>query len=252
MKCQIANLEKKDLSDLLTLSHRSLYCKTFDDLKSLVSDIGQLFPFENAVCARGNLLELIKPNGHPLDIHVCDVSYPEGYLDLYFEKQFYYTDTAFLEFITSLLPVNWLSVDEKCGYNYPASVMALAFNMHDGWTHGKMDIETMDCTAFFFGGIKAEHNERCSLVLEYIIPFYAAAYERVLKVPKRPASALTVREIEVLNWVKEGKSSWEISQILHFSKRTVEFHIGNIKRKLGAVSRAQAVAMGLECGIIHF
>ena len=67
-----------------------------------------------------------------------------------------------------------------------------------------------------------------------------------------PVSDLTLREIEVLNWIKEGKSSWEISMILNCSKRSVDFHVNNLKKKLNAVNRPQAVAIGLYQGIIRF
>jgi DNA-binding CsgD family transcriptional regulator len=62
---------------------------------------------------------------------------------------------------------------------------------------------------------------------------------------------LSKREIEVLTWSKEGKSSWEISAILNISERTVNFHINNIMQKLNAVSRTQAVAVAIERGLIN-
>ena len=68
----------------------------------------------------------------------------------------------------------------------------------------------------------------------------------------KPLYHFTEREIEVLNWIKEGKSSWEISMILKCSKRVVDFHVANIKRKLNVASRAQAVAICLQHGIIGF
>ena len=61
---------------------------------------------------------------------------------------------------------------------------------------------------------------------------------------------MCIEEKEVLNWVKEGKTAGEISQILSISERTVKFHIQNILRKVDAVSRAQAVAICLENGFI--
>jgi DNA-binding CsgD family transcriptional regulator len=41
---------------------------------------------------------------------------------------------------------------------------------------------------------------------------------------KSPYS-LTSREIAVLEWVARGKSAWEIGEILHITKRTVDAHI---------------------------
>lgn len=53
---------------------------------------------------------------------------------------------------------------------------------------------------------------------------------------------LTRRERDALALVAEGKTDWEISVILGVSEATARFHVDNARRKLGAVSRAQAVA----------
>lgn len=62
---------------------------------------------------------------------------------------------------------------------------------------------------------------------------------------------LSPREKEVLNWLKKGKTSWDISVILCISERTVNFHIKNIMQKLDAVSRIHAVAKAIERGLIN-
>lgn len=69
--------------------------------------------------------------------------------------------------------------------------------------------------------------------------------ERILSLtaPEPEAEVqLTARERDCLAWVAEGKSDWEISVILGLSESTVRFHVGNARRKLGAVNRAQAAA----------
>lgn len=62
---------------------------------------------------------------------------------------------------------------------------------------------------------------------------------------------LTKREIECLTWATEGKSSWEISQILGCSERTAIFHLTNAANKLGATNRYQAISKALLAGIIQ-
>jgi DNA-binding NarL/FixJ family response regulator len=62
---------------------------------------------------------------------------------------------------------------------------------------------------------------------------------------------LSLREKEVLNWLKRGKSSWDIANILHISERTVNYHVTNVMQKLNAVSRTQAVAVALEHKLIN-
>lgn len=56
---------------------------------------------------------------------------------------------------------------------------------------------------------------------------------------KRPN--LSAREIDVLRWIKDGKSYAEIGQIMTISSKTVEFHSANALRKLGVTNRISAI-----------
>ncbi len=56
---------------------------------------------------------------------------------------------------------------------------------------------------------------------------------------------LSKREIEVLSWIKEGKTSWEIARILLISERTVNFHVRNVIKKLDAKNRTHALAIAV-------
>jgi DNA-binding response OmpR family regulator len=52
---------------------------------------------------------------------------------------------------------------------------------------------------------------------------------------------LREREVETLTWAARGKTFAEIGEILSLSKRTVEFHLDNARRKLGVATRTQAL-----------
>lgn len=72
-------------------------------------------------------------------------------------------------------------------------------------------------------------------------------------VPKlAPASSVTLtrREREVLGWTSEGKTAYEIGELLNISERTVTFHINNILAKLGATNKVQAVVKAIGLGLI--
>lgn len=56
-----------------------------------------------------------------------------------------------------------------------------------------------------------------------------------------PLAELTVREREVFDWLRAGKSDAEISVILGCSVRTVEKHVSNLYQKLGVKSRVEAI-----------
>jgi DNA-binding CsgD family transcriptional regulator len=61
---------------------------------------------------------------------------------------------------------------------------------------------------------------------------------------------LTAREIEVLRWIADGKSDWQVGQILHISEKTVNFHVENMKRKFGVATRIQVVVLAVKQGAI--
>jgi LuxR family quorum sensing-dependent transcriptional regulator len=61
-------------------------------------------------------------------------------------------------------------------------------------------------------------------------------------------SPLSPREAECLSWVTEGKSDWDISEILNISQWTVHEHIERAKSKLGVRSRIQAAMLSSANG----
>lgn len=68
---------------------------------------------------------------------------------------------------------------------------------------------------------------------------------------KNHSPLLTGREKEVLTWVANGKTTWEISEILCIGETTTLTHIENAKRKLNAPSRTQAVVKAIYLSLIH-
>lgn len=62
---------------------------------------------------------------------------------------------------------------------------------------------------------------------------------------------LTEREREALTWAARGKASGEIATILDISERTVNFHIDNAMRKVGAATRIQAAVKCALLGLIE-
>jgi DNA-binding CsgD family transcriptional regulator len=63
--------------------------------------------------------------------------------------------------------------------------------------------------------------------------------------------SLTLREREVLWWAAQGKSALDIAAILAITKRTVDEHIQNATRRLGASNRTQAVVIALRERLIR-
>lgn len=53
--------------------------------------------------------------------------------------------------------------------------------------------------------------------------------------------ALSEIQREMLRWMAIGKTNWEIATILSVPKRTVDYHVASILKKLDVTSRLQAV-----------
>jgi DNA-binding NarL/FixJ family response regulator len=64
-------------------------------------------------------------------------------------------------------------------------------------------------------------------------------------------TALSGREIEVLELVARGGSNKELARELHLSEATVKSHLIHIFEKLGVTDRTAAVTVAIEKGILR-
>ena len=84
----------------------------------------------------------------------------------------------------------------------------------------------------------------------HLEPRVAARVLAEMNAPRRHTSELSERETAVLRLVATGLSNKEIGRSLAISERTVRFHITSILNKLGAATRAQAVALATQRGLL--
>ena len=65
-----------------------------------------------------------------------------------------------------------------------------------------------------------------------------------------PGEPLTPRELEVLELLARGLSNCDIAGVLGISAHTAKFHVAQILAKIGAATRAEAVLLGIQRGLI--
>ncbi|HEX8407157.1 MAG TPA: LuxR C-terminal-related transcriptional regulator [Duganella sp.] len=105
-------------------------------------------------------------------------------------------------------------------------------------------------TFFALFGLPQGPHVRHAYLLQLLLPYLHLALQRVgqrqtragMAALARPAST---REVEILHWVREGKSNDEIGQILGISGLTVKNHLQRLYRLLGVSNRAHAIARGM-------
>lgn len=129
--------------------------------------------------------------------------------------------------------------------------------------HGVNCISEPVFSYFSFSRIPKQLGPRHAHLLELLVPHMHLALARALlskgspqghPLPKKPDGlspvALTPREKEVLHWLREGKTNWEIGRILTVGDETVKSHVQKVLAKLKVNNRAQAVAKAMALGVI--
>lgn len=74
---------------------------------------------------------------------------------------------------------------------------------------------------------------------------------RITRTVVSSVETLTRREAEILGMLADGLANKEIAARLQISAHTVKTHVQSLFTKLGADSRAEAVALGVRRGLIH-
>jgi transcriptional regulator EpsA len=123
--------------------------------------------------------------------------------------------------------------------------------------HGVPDAIGRAAGFFAFSWLTGRGSMDAGRALQLMVPHLFAAWSRANcegdegYAPNRMVTreVLTPREVEILNWVEQGKSNSEIAQILAISHLTVKNHVQKILRKLDVQNRAQAVAKGINLNL---
>lgn len=184
-------------------------------------------------------------------------NYSSAWRERYDADKLAYVDPTVSHCLSSSLPIVWepetfstpaqhALYEEACGHGIRSGI---TFPIHGqngefgciSFASDARPSQDMDDTIGFL-------MPSLSLIRDY-------AFESSLKYigPKNgaePAPKLTKRELEVLNWVMVGKSSWEISKITACSEATVNFHIGNIRQKFNVNTRQQALVKAISLGLL--
>lgn len=96
------------------------------------------------------------------------------------------------------------------------------------------------------GGVRVECVPGWGTLVRADLPYEAPPPPATA--PSAPPSPLSPREAEVLGLLAQGLSDREIAETLVLSPKTVEKHVGAVRRKAGARTRTAAVVTALTSG----
>ncbi|AOK55123.1 LuxR family transcriptional regulator [Burkholderia stagnalis] len=127
--------------------------------------------------------------------------------------------------------------------------------LRHGWTQSAFDscgVAGMLTLARSHGPITPAELEQNEFKMRWLVSTTHLAMTGTLMPKLAPDTerGLTDREVEVLKWAADGKTSSEISTILVISVDTVNFHVKNAVTKLKAANKTSAVVRATMLGLL--
>ncbi|MBK1646126.1 LuxR family transcriptional regulator [Thiocapsa imhoffii] len=180
-------------------------------------------------------------------------NYPLGWQARYQKRGYLAIDPTVKHGTHSSLPLLWS--DAIFASARELWEEARSFGLHVGWAQSSRDARGM-------GGLltlarsdeplsDAELRDKAAK-MSWLTQIAHIGMSRCLGSQLLPdtESHLTERELTVLRWTADGKTSGDISIILGISERTVNFHINNAVGKLGTVNKLAAAVKAAVLGML--
>jgi LuxR family transcriptional regulator, quorum-sensing system regulator SolR len=215
----------------------------FDEIIAAARGLG----FE--YCAYG--IRFPFPLSNPRVLTLFD--YPSAWAERYHEAGYVATDPTVLHGRRSQAPVVWS--DELFASTPQLWTEAQACGIRVGWAQSSLDangVGGMLTLARSGEDLSANELQAKEPRMRWLVNVAHLALTRAL-LPRlcEVEEKLTIRELEVLKWTADGKTSSEIGQILAISVDTVNFHVGNATAKLGAANKTAAVVRAAMLGLLN-
>jgi len=123
--------------------------------------------------------------------------------------------------------------------------------------HCQMDPDNKWTSVFSFANMDEKPGFRQRLLLDLLVPHLHATLCRVVAgkssahdKPDASPGKLTAREVQILRYVRLGRTNAEIAGLMHKSVFTVNNQVVKVLAKLGAKNRTQAVFVAREMGLL--
>lgn len=177
---------------------------------------------------------------------------PQDWRERYLARGYLYRDPIFERLQFEYAPFTWHEAAATCKNPDKIATVgaeAAAFGLRGGFVV-PMNLAGGHSAAISFGGSNTEFSPS-----ERSLVAFVASHAMGLIIQKHfklspSLYPLSPRERECLQWASEGKTNWEISQILGVSEPTVIKHLLSSREKLGAVTKSQAIANALRQCVI--
>ena len=166
----------------------------------------------------------------------------------YIEQCYFHRDPLWREAVTSSEPLFWSDVTGR-GSLEPDEAIIFAEAAEHGMSDGFLTpIKGLDGSlwAVLLAGSEADAADPDTRAAAHLLSlYYGSLAQKIRRAEQQQRLVepvqLSRRQIECLNWVRQGKSSNDIGDLLGLSGRTVDHYLADACRRLGVRTRHQAV-----------
>ncbi len=212
----------------------------------------KILPHEVMVCGLGG----VSPQGQYMH-KMLNHDYPIGYFADMQDADGRMEGPLLKKWRETLEPVLFQSPRDDA--EYPADWLQI-FNRYDLRNtigHGVMDFGGTFTSYFIFSRLPGELGPRHAFLIKLLVPHLHFALTRALPTiedyahaPAKVCKPLSTRQREILYWIQERKTNWEIATILELSELNVKYHVEQIFLKLDVRNRAHAIAKARDLGLL--
>ena len=243
------DLTKHEMQRVLEILHYAAIATTGDDVYHVLQLIQKAVLSPKAI---GGVVQLNAKGNFQEFNSVINVSYSNDWLYTYGKHGYAGVDpvlqSALATFKTQIWELTYrkTSSPKQCEFIEGAH----SFGLTHGITSGRPEPNRPFASFFSFAGGDPKDLKRYKDMIDYLLPYLHRVLIANTHTPlSNRVMGLSPRETNVLTWMKQGKTNWEISRILGITERTVRFHVESIFMKLDVSSRTQAVACAIEQGL---
>ena len=222
--------------------------RTADEVFEKIESASRALGFE--YCAYG--LRVPTPISNPRTVMLSN--YPLDWQARYASAGYLATDPTVAHGRLSQTPLPW--TDALFNATPTLWEESQSFGLRYGWAQSSLDavgVGGMLSLARSCEVLSPAELAKQEVKMRWLVNISHMALSRIFvsNLVKDAQPDLTSREVEVLKWTADGKSSNEIADLLSISENTVNFHIKNSVVKLRTTNRTAAVVRAAMLGLLN-
>jgi LuxR family transcriptional regulator len=179
-------------------------------------------------------------------------NYPDAWKMRYMERNYVAIDPTVHHGTHSVMPLVWTERIFQPEREFWEE--ARSFGLNVGWAQSSRDMQGVSGMLTLARSTELLTSNELDDKGYKMIWLTQITHQLMAKKLVEPAvtdeNALSGRELEVLRWTAEGKTSGEISMIMNITERTVNFHINNCMRKLDVTNKTSAAVKAALLGLL--